>query len=87
MLQFGCLAAAGAESLIVTLNINLNQDGTLIGYPEIANSSSIKSDVHHVAAESAVRAVIQCQPYKLPVEKYQSWREVKMNFDPKDMFR
>jgi len=81
------IGAAEAENLLVTLKINLNQDGTLIGYPKIVDSSSMKSGVRRVAEESAVRAVIQCQPYILPLEKYQSWRVVTMNFDPKDMFR
>jgi hypothetical protein len=38
------------------------------------------------AADSAKRAVIQCQPYSLPAEKYAAWQDVILNFDPKDMF-
>ena len=35
------------------------------------------------AARSAVAAVMGCQPYdKLPAEKYESWRDMIINFDP-----
>ena len=36
--------------------------------------------------QSAVRAVHKCSPLKnLPPEKYGSWREMEINFDPKEM--
>ena len=39
------------------------------------------------AADSAVRAVYQCQPYTLPSDKYALWRDMILNFDPSDMYR
>ena len=39
-----------------------------------------------VAADSAVRAVYQCQPYELPSEKYAVWRDMILNFDPRQMY-
>ena len=39
-------------------------------------------------AESARRAVQVCSPLQnLPVEKYEQWRELTINFDPKEMLR
>ena len=38
------------------------------------------------AAESAVRAVSKCAPFNLPADKYETWAEVVVNFDPSDMF-
>ena len=38
-----------------------------------------------VAAEAAVRAVTQCQPYEMPGDKYDAWREVILNFAPRNM--
>ena len=32
-----------------------------------------------------MRAVRRCQPYNLPADKYDAWKEVKVTFDPKDM--
>ena len=75
----------GAEQIVVKLRLQLNQDGTLVGYPTVANSGS--SPFFQAAAESAVRAVYQCQPYALPSDKYELWRDMILNFDPSEMYR
>ena len=75
----------GAEQIVVKLRLRLNEDGTLVGYPTIANRGS--SPFFQAAADSAVRAVFQCQPYTLPSEKYALWRDMILNFDPSDMYR
>jgi hypothetical protein len=75
----------GAEQIVVKLRLKLNEDGTLVGYPSVANSGS--SPFFQAAADSAVRAVYQCQPYALPSEKYALWRDMILNFDPSDMYR
>ncbi|HEX2449179.1 MAG TPA: hypothetical protein VHK26_13555 [Methyloceanibacter sp.] len=75
----------GAEQIVVKLRLKLNEDGTLVGYPSVANSGS--SPFFQAAADSAVRAVYQCQPYTLPAEKYALWRDMILNFDPSDMYR
>ena len=67
------------------LRLKLNEDGTLVGYPTVANSGS--SPFFQAAADSAVRAVYQCQPYALPSEKYAVWRDMILNFDPSEMYR
>ena len=75
----------GAGEIVVKLRLKLNEDGTLVGYPTVANSGS--SPFFQAAADSAVRAVYQCQPYALPAEKYALWRDMILNFDPSDMYR
>jgi outer membrane biosynthesis protein TonB len=75
----------GADRIVIKLRLKLNEDGTLVGYPTIANSDS--SPFFQAAADSAVRAVYQCQPYQLPAEKYALWRDMILNFDPSDMYR
>jgi hypothetical protein len=75
----------GADEIVVKLRLRLNEDGTLVGYPTIANRGS--SPFFQAAADSAVRAVYQCQPYALPSEKYALWRDMILNFDPGDMYR
>jgi colicin import membrane protein len=75
----------GAEQIVIKLRLKLNEDGTLVGYPTVANSDS--SPFFRAAADSAVRAVYQCQPYELPSEKYALWRDMILNFDPSDMYR
>jgi hypothetical protein len=75
----------GADEIVVKLRLRLNEDGTLVGYPTIANRGS--SPFFQAAADSAVRAVYQCQPYALPSDKYALWRDMILNFDPSDMYR
>ncbi|MGB6923215.1 MAG: energy transducer TonB [Methyloceanibacter sp.] len=74
----------GADAIIVKLRLQLNQDGSLIGYPSVANSSG--SPFFQAAADSAVRAVYQCQPYALSGDKYDLWRDMILNFDPRQMY-
>ena len=75
----------GADQIVVKLRLKLNEDGTLVGYPSVANSGS--SSFFQATADSAVRAVYQCQPYELPKAKYALWRDMILNFDPSDMYR
>jgi outer membrane biosynthesis protein TonB len=75
----------GAEQIVVKVRLQLNEDGTLVGYPTVANSGS--SAFFQAAADSAVRAVYQCQPYTLPSDKYALWRDMILNFDPSEMYR
>jgi len=38
------------------------------------------------ASEAASRAVYQCQPYRLPADRYSLWREINpLRFDPRQM--
>lgn len=74
-----------AGSLRVSLRLQLDQSGQLIGLPEIVEGGS-GSTAQRVAAEAAVRAVRRCAPYSLPPEKYETWKDVTFNFDPSQMF-
>ncbi|NWG45872.1 MAG: cell envelope integrity protein TolA, partial [Alphaproteobacteria bacterium] len=79
--------AAYAEELIVTLRLALNPDGSLIGRPEIVDTLKygLGDTFYRVAADSAVRAVLRCQPFTLPPEKYENWRSVEVEFDPRNL--
>ncbi|MEM8786589.1 MAG: hypothetical protein AAGF19_12105, partial [Pseudomonadota bacterium] len=77
--------AANPEELIVTLRITFSRDGKLSEPPRVLQAGTSTfggSSMTQAAAESAKRAVLKCQPYQLPVEKYNSWRVVDMVFDP-----
>lgn len=74
----------GGEAIIVKLRIELNRDGTLTRAPQLANATS--SPFFTAAADSATRAVLQCQPYSMPAEKYSQWRDMLLNFDPRRMY-
>jgi outer membrane biosynthesis protein TonB len=74
----------GADAIIVKLRLQLNPDGSLIGYPTVANWGG--SPFFQAAADSAVRAVFQCQPYDLPADKFDVWRDMILTFDPRQMY-
>ena len=37
------------------------------------------------ADEAARRAIVTCAPYKLPAEKYGTWRDITIDFDPRNL--
>ena len=77
------VGAAGASDLAVRLKISLTRSGEVDQRPEVLNSSANPS--FGIAAESARRAVLRCQPYTMPAAKHDLWREVIINFDPRDL--
>ncbi|MCB1496150.1 MAG: hypothetical protein KDJ86_10220 [Bauldia sp.] len=70
--------------LRVKVKVFLSQGGTLLRTPEVVEYKP--TQIGQVAAESALRAVQRCAPFNLPVEKYDSWKEIIMTFDPREMF-
>ena len=74
-----------AGSLKITIKMNLKEDGTIDGKPQIVAGGG-GSGIERAAAEAARRAVLKCQPYKLPAEKYDTWSQVIVNFDPSQIF-
>jgi hypothetical protein len=56
---------------------------------EILNRAAYLSDPFKLAAaESAWRAVRnpQCNPYDLPRDKYEIWKDLTLTFNPREMF-
>jgi outer membrane biosynthesis protein TonB len=77
--------AADAENLRVSVKFRLTPAGEIEGRPEIVEGGG-SAGIERAAAESARRAVMRCAPYNLPAEKYETWADVTVNFDPTDMF-
>lgn len=78
------VGAPNANDLVVDFDLTLNPDGT----PGSATSSALSSanPFTRAAAEAARRAIFQCQPYKLPADRYSQWREINpLRFDPRQM--
>jgi outer membrane biosynthesis protein TonB len=73
------------EELYVTVRIRLNPDRRLAGPPQVVSTGS--SPRYQAAADAAVRAVLQGQPYTmLRDETYEQWKYMDIDFDPKQMF-
>lgn len=78
--------AANPEELLVTVRIKLNQDGTLAGPPMVVSSGS--SPFFMTARDSAIRAIFRGQPFDmLSPAKYDSWKDIEVTFDPREMVR
>lgn len=80
--------AKEAENLSIEIRMVMNPDGT-VRQARILDQGRLQSDpFFRAAAESALRAVLnpRCNPLKLPLEKYQQWKNMILIFDPSQMF-
>ena len=71
------------EEVRVVLMLSLNPDGSVSGDPQVLERPDGRYE--QAAPESALRAVRRCAPYTLPPEKYESWKQVRITFDPTEM--
>ena len=74
------------DAPVVTLVVEMNQDGTPVK-AEVKESGRYNSDpIYRAAADSAWRAIMnpRCQPWPLPADRYNGWRIITFNFDPRD---
>lgn len=69
----------------VQVTMRLNRSGEIDGQPSV-NASGGSEQTRRVLAGGARRAVLRCAPYNLPAEKYETWADVVVNFDPSKMF-
>ncbi len=75
------------ENLLVRIKLKLKPDGTLIK-SEILDHMRMNSpgqSFYKVLAESALRAIQLCQPLKVPSTGYERWKNLQLNFDPREM--
>lgn len=78
------IGMADGRSIVVTVQVALAVDGSVAAVFETGRSGT--GPLYDVASDAAQRAVIQCQPYRLPAEKYSAWKDVQVNFDPRDLY-
>lgn len=72
---------AGADRLVIKVQVRLNRDGTIVGAPKVTNSDG--SPLFALAADSTVRAMIECAPYNLPQDMYtDGWEYIEFAFRP-----
>ncbi|MEL7543214.1 MAG: hypothetical protein AAGJ70_05505 [Pseudomonadota bacterium] len=81
---FGIPAGAkDAEDFRPTVEFRMRRDGSVDGVPKVVNN--VNSPFFQIAAEASVRAILECQPYSLPKDKYDEWKKAKITFDLKAM--
>ncbi|HLG89825.1 MAG TPA: hypothetical protein VKZ79_21815 [Alphaproteobacteria bacterium] len=76
-----------ADKMVVPLDVEVNPDRTVASV-QVEDQSRMSSDpAFRAAAMAAVRAVRNpnCSPLALPPDKYETWKSLLLNFDPKAM--
>lgn len=76
-----------AEELVVEIRLTINPDRT-VRDARIVDQIRYNTDTFfRAAADSAYRAVFaaDCNPLKLPPDKYDQWKSMTVRFDPRDM--
>jgi hypothetical protein len=83
------IGAPRSDEMIVDFDLFLNPDGSVAQPPQLTASSRLAaaSDPYtRAAADAARRAIYQCQPYRLPADRYSLWHEINpFHFDPSRM--
>jgi outer membrane biosynthesis protein TonB len=81
---FNVPPAARDANISVRIHFVLNQDGSVVGQPEI---QSLNSDpIFDATARAAVSAIVECQKYELPPDQYELWRDNTLDFNPNLLF-
>jgi hypothetical protein len=67
------------------INLQLKEDGNIISAEHTAEDkikmqSSGQSNFK-VLAQSGMRAIKLCAPYSLPKDKYETWKNITINFE------
>jgi outer membrane biosynthesis protein TonB len=74
------------EDFVIRIRIQLGRDGKLSAPPTVLSTGN--GPLYNSARDSAVRAVFQGQPFNmLKPDHYETWKDIEVTFDPRDMFR
>ena len=81
------IGARDAQTLVVEVVINVNQDRTVADADVVDKSRYASDSFFRAAADAAMRAVRnpKCSPLLLPEDKYDQWKRIDFTFDPRDM--
>ena len=88
---FGCwsipLGLPYNENLLVRIKLKLKPDGSVIKTEILDHARMNKpgQGFFKVLAESALRAIRLCQPLRVPTTGYERWKDLQLNFDPREM--
>jgi outer membrane biosynthesis protein TonB len=79
------VGAEDASHLKVVFRVIFRRDGTIERGPDAVEGTA--SPFGPVFAESGKRAILQCQPYTmLNPAHYDNWKDIEIEFSPRDMF-
>jgi hypothetical protein len=77
--------SAHPDKYVVSIRIRLARNHRLVGQPVVLTSGH--GPLFEATRDSAVRALFQAQPYSmLSVTTYDQWKEIDIDFDPREVF-
>jgi outer membrane biosynthesis protein TonB len=78
--------ARDARALVVEVKATVNTDGT-VRQATVVDRGRMSDPLYRAAAESARRTFFnpQCTPLRLPPDKYEVWKDLVVEFNPKDL--
>jgi outer membrane biosynthesis protein TonB len=78
--------ARDAKNLVVEIRVSVLPDGT-VQQATIVDQGRLSDPSYRAAAESARRAFFNpaCRPLRLPPDKYEIWKDMVVDFSPKDV--
>ncbi len=88
---FGCwsvpLGLPYNEDFLVRIRLKLKQDGTIMDTEVLDREKMGKNNWYKILVESTLRALAnaKCIPLKVPTSGYERWKEIQLNFNPKEM--
>jgi hypothetical protein len=79
--------ARDARNLVVEIQVEMNPNATVRDARIVDQARMTTDPFYRAAAESALRAVLNpnCNPLRLPQEKFDVWKSFILNFNPKEM--
>jgi len=79
--------AKDAHKMIISIRMVMNPDGSVQQARILDQAQMSTNPFYRTMAESALRATLnpRCQPFRLPPEKFERWKTMKLTFDPRDM--
>ena len=79
--------ARDAKDLVVEIRAAVQPDGTVTRADIVDTARAASDPLFRAAAESARRAFFNpaCTPLKLPPDKYATWKDLVVDFSPKDI--
>lgn len=76
----------GMSDVRIKVHMKLDQDGNIVGEPEVEAVGGDNDSTRRALAGGAYRAIMKSAPFSsLPKDKYDAWNEVVVNFDPSDL--
>lgn len=71
---------------IVELSMKLSRDGNVEEVIVVDRERFDHDGVFNAASSELSKALVECGPYKFPVDLYADWKVINIRFDPSKMF-